>query len=421
MNILAISTLYPTPDMPHHGLFVHNRLAAMHAEPGIQVTVLNPIPTSVAHRVLSRYKGQQSAPPHRVADGMQIHHPRYRALPGLFKDKEHLAVIKAIRPFAESMHQTSPFDCIDVHWTYPDLPLGIALSEAWGVPCRVTLRGMEAFYTDDDDQRKHIIAKSLARATHVISLSKEMADFAHLIAKTGNRTTIVTNGSDTHRFSYTPQAQARQQLGLREDADILLGVGALIKRKGFHHVVDAMSIMKEQQPTPQRPVLYYILGAAGMEGDFEKSLRSKINEAGLSQGMYQVILQGKVDNSLLPLWYNAASIFCLSSSGEGSPNVLTEALSTGCPAIAHDVGAVMDIMSREKNSGIVLPNRHGQNTHLVPTKKIEYLIGLEWASAIQNILRNWKSDRCEQSHRMAKYTWAWCAQQALNVICSTKG
>lgn len=425
MNILAISSLYPTPDMGHHGLFVHNRIAAMHAEPGVQVTVINPIPTSIAHRFLRKYTAQQSAPLHRVADGVHIHHPRYWALPGILKDKEHLAVIKAIQPVAQAMHQASPFDCIDVHWTYPDLPLGIVLSEAWGVPCRITLRGMEAFYMDETDQRKYIIAKSLAKTAHVISLSKEMADIADMIAKTGRRTTIVTNGSDTSRFSYMPQSQARQLLGLPEHAVILLGVGALIKRKGFHHVVDAMAQMKQQNETPDKPVLYYILGAAGMEGDFEQSLRQKIDAAGLHKGMYRVILQGKVDNASLPHWYNAASIFCLSSLGEGSPNVLTEALSTGCPAIATDVGAVTDIMQREVDLGLVLPSYNERHTHLVPLDKVGSLIASEWARAIQHMLLNTKfqrmlfdagDDRQQQSLRMSKYTWAWCAQQALNVI-----
>jgi hypothetical protein len=77
-------------------------------------------------------------------------------------------------------------------------------------------------------------------------------------------------------------------------------------------------------------------------------------------------------------------------------------------------------MDREEKLGIILPHRGGQRSPFVPPKKIEHLIAAEWAGAIQSILRDWKVDRHLQSHRMAKYTWTWCAQQALNVLRASK-
>ena len=41
MRILAISTLFPTPEMTNHGIFVRNRLTAMSAEKDCNISIIN--------------------------------------------------------------------------------------------------------------------------------------------------------------------------------------------------------------------------------------------------------------------------------------------------------------------------------------------------------------------------------------------
>lgn len=412
-RILAISTLFPTLEMPHHGLFVFNRLKAMASTPGVDITVCNPVPTSIVHRVLPRYKAQQSVPRERKDGGMTIFHPRYHAIPGLKKDREHLSAIKHVGPFLRQLHKQKQFTQIDVHWTYPDLPLAILLSKEWGIPCSLTLRGMEAFYLDDDDSRSDIIFSHIGEVDQLISLSQEMLTVAN------SRSTfvggeIVTNGADTSRFEYTDMEVARYKLGLpSRDVDILVGVGAIIERKGFHHVIDAIT---ELNTTVRKdnPVRYYVLGSAGMEGNFEKSVRHKIATYEKQTGRTgDIVLAGKVGNAELPYWYNAATLFCLSSFGEGSPNVLTEALSCGCPAIATDVGAVPDIMARYPDSGSIIANqKDSDDAH---AKKA-------WASVILFALEHKKTPqfRYRQADYMRNFTWDWCAQQSLRVILNRR-
>lgn len=400
MNILAISTLFPTMENCHHGVFVKNRLAAMSKQDGVTINVCNPIPTSWLHRCFERYMAQQNSPFTEVWDNIHIIRPRYSALPGINKGGEHKRLLKNV---LGQLCSQKHIDHVDVHWTYPDLALGLAIAKTKNVPCTITLRGMEAFYSDEKDERPKLIAEMLTQVDAIIALSQEMADKAQSLAP-NIPVHVVRNGVDLNRFFYTPQTQARTELNLPLNASILLGVGALIQRKGFHHIIEALQTMPARNA--DSPLYYYIVGDAGMEGDFKKSLKGMLLD--MPEKNIFVKFAGKVDNRKLQLWYSAADIFCLSSLGEGSPNVLTEALACGCLALATDVGSVSDILNSEENLGTLLPNPN-QCSH---KQTIE-----AWSEALQESLNTpCPATREDRANKMLTYSWEWCAQQALNAI-----
>ena len=133
----------------------------------------------------------------------------------------------------------------------------------------------------------------------------------------------------------------------------------------------------------------------GHEGDFRSQLQACIATNKLQDA---VIFQGPVNNQQLKHWYNAADVFCLASRGEGSPNVLTEALACGCPAVASDVGAVSDIMDSEAGLGA--------------------LVSSEDSLAIEKGLTEVLSqcyDRQALAAAMAKYNWDWCARSVMTI------
>ena len=87
--------------------------------------------------------------------------------------------------------------------------------------------------------------------------------------------------------------------------------------------------------------------------------------------------------------------------------MLTEALSCGCPAVASNVGSVMDIMTSEDDLGTVIENQEN-----IPDKDA----GDNWAEAISETVV--LSDREKRAATMGKYTWQWCARKALASIKS---
>jgi len=178
------------------------------------------------------------------------------------------------------------------------------------------------------------------------------------------------------------------------DEKIILGVGALIQRKGFDLVIKGLE--KIIATSGLEKTKFYILGSQGPEGDYRKELNQFIEHHKLHN---YVVFVGAVANSQLISWYNAVDVFCLSSRGEGSPNVLTEALACGTPAVATNVGSVSEIMASEEQSGFCCENENSEQI----------------AQCLIKVL-NSESDRNLNAERFNKYNWDWCAKKVMDVI-----
>jgi glycosyltransferase involved in cell wall biosynthesis len=67
----------------------------------------------------------------------------------------------------------------------------------------------------------------------------------------------------------------------------------------------------------------------------------------------RVRFTGSLAPSEVARWLGAADVFCLPSLSEGSPNAMVEALCSGRPAVASNVGGIPELISEE--SGILAP------------------------------------------------------------------
>lgn len=390
LKILAISYLFPNSQQPNHGIFVLNRLKAMSKY--ADITVINPIADSPMHKHIDKFKGLQNIPLDEELHGVHVYHPRFFSIPGHLKSLEVISYRRAVWSIVKTL--SADFDLIDLHWTFPDLPTGAWLSNKFNIPFHVTLRGMEAFHLQDSGLRKHIVSHYLKKVDKVISLSEEMAKTANELAETASKTVVIRNGVDTDKFYYLDQVECREKLNLSLDEKIILGVGALIHRKGFDLVIKGLE--KIIATASLENTKFYILGSQGPEGDYRKELNQFIEQHKLQQ---HVVFVGAVANSELITWYNAADVFCLSSRGEGSPNVLTEALACGTPAVATNVGSVPEIMTSEENLGYYVENENQS----------------EITSRLINVLTN-EHDRSKQALSFKKYTWDWCAKEVMACV-----
>ncbi|MCB4436298.1 glycosyltransferase [Alteromonas sp. McT4-15] len=385
-KILAISYLFPNSEKPNHGIFVYNRLNAMAKY--ADVTVINPIPWSPLHSFIDKFKHLRDIPAKTQRGNLTIYHPRYLSIPGYAKGIEIPTYRSAVKKVINDIG--FDFDLIDLHWTFPDLPTGDYLSNRYGVPYRVTLRGMEAFHIQDGDVRQGSVAQYLNKVGSIISLSTEMANQAISMGVSPEKVTVIRNGVDTEMFFYKPIEESRALLKLPKEHRIVLGVGSLIHRKGFDVVIKAMAEIESKE----KLFHFYILGSEGPEGDYRSELKKLVREKELENFVHFV---GAVPNETLVDWYNAADVFCLSSRGEGSPNVLTEALACGCSAVSTKVGSAPDIMESEKDLGVLVDVDDSHNMR----------------DALLQLLSK-ENDRQQRAEVFGKYTWDWCAKQTFD-------
>ncbi len=155
-----------------------------------------------------------------------------------------------------------------------------------------------------------------------------------------SKSMVVQGGVDTKRFS--PLNGKQTKGNLRKDFKILvtpftfLTVRRLEARMGLDNLIRAVSHLKKRIPKKKFQVL--IVGS----GSLKNSLLSLIKELELER---QIKLCGKVPDSQLPKYYQAADFFILPTLAiEGFGLATAEALSSGLPALGTPVGATPELL-----------------------------------------------------------------------------
>ena len=366
--LLVYSSLFPSPVQPNAGVFVRERMFRVGAH--LPIVVVAPTPWFPFQSVLRMFKPhfRPMPPAHQQQDGVDVWYPRYFSIPGVFKQWDGVFMALSTYAMVKRLRQAGRADIIDAHFAYPDGYAATLLGRWLKVPVAITLRGTEARHARTP-ALVGPLKKALQRATRLIAVSSELKRVALELGADPARTLVVGNGVDISKFQPHPKDQARAKLGIAPTAQVLISVGGLVERKGFHRVIPLLPELLKTYPD----LVYLIVGGASAEGDNRAELEKMVAELGL--GPHVRFLGPKPHDALAEV-LSAADVFVLATSAEGWANVFLEAMACGVPVVTTDVGGNREVVCRSE-LGEVVPFGDAQAL----SKALQAALRAQWNAA----------------------------------------
>lgn len=346
-RVLVFTTLFPNPGQPNAGVFIRERMFRVGGK--LPITVVAPQAWFPMQSLLRRLRPsfRPPAPPAELQEGVQVLRPRFFCVPGVFKSLDGIFLALSCVSSFRKLRKRFDFDLIDAHFGYPDGYAAVRLGRWFRRPVAITLRGTEPRHSRTPGISR-FLSRALEGADRVFSVSESLKRHAlEAGACSPDKILVVGNGVDTEKFKPLSRAGSRRALGVPGDAQILITVGGLVERKGFHRVIELLPRLRATRPN----LLYLVVGGPSAEGDWGERLRAQVEGLGLQDAVrfLGVVPHGEIRRAL-----SAADVFVLATSNEGWANVILEAMACGLPVVTTDVGGNAEVV-RDASLGTIVP------------------------------------------------------------------
>lgn len=336
MRIGVLTSLFPSPARPRQGIFAQRRWQKM-AERGHEVRIVQPTPRAPwPLSVLSPERfGQHAARPrHGVRGGLDVSCPRYLHISGRSRGNARRFAASGFRALTGSAEFSPEVVVCDYAW--PAAAAAPALRAA-GIRCVVSGRGSDVLEVAGEAGLGPELAHYLQVAGAWCAVSQDLVDAMDQLAGE-RRGRLVPNGVDAALFDHRRRDERlalRLGLGWSESDLVVLVVGHLIPRKDPLLALAAFVELARDEP---RARLVFV-GRGPLQGQLEAELtRRKLDG--------RVTLLGELEPGPLADLYAAADVLLLTSTREGRPNVVLEALSAGLPVVATDAGGTRELLTQ---------------------------------------------------------------------------
>jgi glycosyltransferase involved in cell wall biosynthesis len=239
------------------------------------------------------------------------------------------------RILSARLRSSGPFDVTECSDYNGWLPRG-ALP---GVPNIIRIRGSNLFFDAElgrDPQRfEHAQERAtLARATHLASVSRYAADRTLALAGlTGRTCEVIPNGVDAAAFSPSPTVQRERGL--------IAFVNSLNPKKGIEQLLVAVNELLPTRPDARLVVIGEDTQPKGTE--YLAALRERISP----DLRARVEFTGRLPREEVAGWLRRASVVCLPSHMETFGIAALEAMSTGCAVVFTRLGPGPEIVEHE--------------------------------------------------------------------------
>jgi glycosyltransferase involved in cell wall biosynthesis len=359
MKLAVITSTYPRYRGDGVGSFIHSLMRTL-AELQHEVTVLAP------HDPAAVCAWQSEVTVKRVRfvwpDSWSLL-GHARSLSGDVSLKWHAYPLVALFSFFATLGlwrevKRQESDIIYAQWLIPGGFIGAVVSRLTGVPLVVSVHGSDVFVAERHKVTQPAVRLALRSSCHLIACSGDLARRVLKLGMPSDRVSVVPYGVDVER--YKPDQGSTQTLRtalhIPDGQHVIMAMGRLVYKKGFSYLIEAMPGILARCPES-------VLLVAG-QGDLDADLEQLAESLGIGK---QVIFAGHVAWDQTPAYLALADLFVLPSildqagNIDGLPNVLLEAMASGCAIIASNVAGVPDVLT------------DGQNGLLVPEKDVDAL------------------------------------------------
>jgi sugar transferase (PEP-CTERM/EpsH1 system associated) len=230
---------------------------------------------------------------------------------------------------------------------------------AWGARVPVRLHGEHG--RDVEDLHGQSVRHQWMRRTykpfvqHYIALSRDLSAYLQdRVGVPGHRLTQIYNGVDQQRFNPAPQGRSQIEGSPFNDPRYWLAgtVGRMQTVKAQPHLAQAFVQVLQQHPVLRDRLRLVMVGEGPLRAECEAILRDQ----GLSACAW---FSG--ERSDVPDVMRGLNCFVLPSVAEGISNTILEAMSSGLPVLATNVGGNADLVAE------------GRTGHLVPAADVHAL------------------------------------------------
>jgi len=252
-----------------------------------------------------------------------------------------------LRAFVAQDGTQSQYDFIFSHYWLSGV-VAHGLREAWGIPIAQmfhTLGRMKDRIAKQPERRTErdlMEADVMSWADCIVAATRaEVAQILWLYNARRSRIEVVPPGVDLARFHPRPAGEARAALGLAPGQKMLLFVGRIEPLKAVDTIFEALALLKHEVPDLVHCLRLNIIGGdpddPARENDEMERLKALRIALGLAE---QVAFLGAKDQDALVDYYTAAEALIMPSDYESFGMVALEAMASGTPVIASEVGGL---------------------------------------------------------------------------------
>jgi len=296
-----------------------------------------------------------------LAPGVLVRHIPAGPFEGLRKEDlpSQLCAVTAGVLRAEATKNEGFYDLIHSHYWLSG-QVGWIAQERWGVPLVHTMHTMarvknltlaqgdtpEPAIREIGEEQVVAAADRLVANTH--AEAKELIELYHADP---NRVRVVHPGVDLDVFVPGNQSSARSDLGLSQEAIVLLFVGRIQPLKAPDVLIKATAEILKQKPELRSRLVVAICGGPSGSGlESPGALVELANQLGVSDFVRFVPPTNRND---LVKWFQAASVCVVPSYSESFGLVAIESQACGTPVIAARVGGLPTAV-RDGISGVLV-------------------------------------------------------------------